>query len=177
MANTNLVTTVGGQRRYLIYYDPAVVTNDVLLSVSQIIVQPDDWHYDQPKETHYSTIMDESTAGYSSLWDIGIAIYQKPATTSILGTLRVKENSTKNYSIPATFDPSGLYNYQWSITGPATITSSSSGKNIDVFFGESGVVKITCTITNGDNGCYSSNLIEIDVGLFFRRMLIARSRF
>ena len=176
MANTNLVTTVRGQRRYLIYYDPDVVQTNMLLSVSQLIIDPENWRYDQPRETHYNTIMDESTSGYSSLWDIAIPIYVRPSTTPIRGSLRVKENALKTYSVPPTYDVDNNFTYEWFVDGHATIVSGGTSKSVNIQFYESSHVEILCKISN-PYGCYVTSKLKIGVGLNFRRMLIARNRF
>lgn len=179
---TYLVKTVKGVRRNFIYYDADIFNETVLLSASLLIGEDK-----TPFIEHYNTSHDEdlgtSGTAFQNLEDIGIAIYPKPTKTSLLGSIRVLENSTGSYNIDSGYDSLNEFIYDWTIvSGDATFVSSGNnealnvGKNVDINFNASGTIQLRCRITN-PSGCYRDIIKFIYPGILTRKMLVVRNTY
>jgi hypothetical protein len=172
---TYLVKTVKGVRRTLIYYDPDVFDETIILSASLVIGQDD-----PPFDEHYNTVHDEDLGTSGTAWqpleDIAIAIYPVPKRTTIEGPIRMKENTTKTYNLPNTYDTGGNFTYQWFIDSGAANIGSQSGKTADVNFTGTGTVKLRVRISNAA-GCYRDITKFLFPGILPRRMLVVRNSY
>lgn len=172
---TYLVKTIKGVRRTMIYYDPDIFNDKIILSASLII--GDD---DPPFNEHYNTVHDEDLGTSGTAWkpleDIAIPIYPVPKKTNINGPIRMKENTTKTYKLPDTYDTNENFTYQWFIDSGAANISAQSGKSADVNFTGTGTVKLRVKISN-PAGCYREITKFLFPGILPRKMLVVRNTY
>jgi len=172
---TYLIKTVKGVRRNLIYYDPDIFDNTVILSISLLI--GDD---DPPFNKHYNTVHDEdlgiSGTDWKPLEDIAIPVYPIPKKTKINGPIRMKENTTKEYSLNVGYDLNNNFIYQWFIDSGPAIIESQAGKSVNVTFTNSGTVKLRIRISNSA-GCFRDLTKFLYPGILTRKMLVVRNSY
>jgi hypothetical protein len=172
------VRTINGVRRTVIYYDPDIFTDTIIISASLLIgsdIKP--WKY------HYNTIHDENLGTSGTAWkpleDIAIAIYPKPLSTNILGVQRMDVNTTQVYNIIDTYDPNNLFTYDWYIVGSAYFTTNSTetllngGKSVSVFFVAVDTVTLKLKITN-PSGCFRWIIRNLYPGTLTKKLLVVR---
>jgi hypothetical protein len=177
-----LVRTVSGVRRNVIYYDPELFCESILISPSLLI------GIDEPIwDTHYNIAHDETTSGSGELdaplEDITVAIHPKPKDTQIEGQKRMLVNSTHTYSIGTEepYDVGNYFTYDWSLEGTAYFEGGSTsgqylfdvGKEVSITFPTPQTITISVTITNT---CGCSRVVTRDVypGTLTRNLLVVR---
>ena len=172
--STYLVKTINGSRRVMLYYDPDIFKDTIILSASYLI--GDD---KSPWDEHYNTVHDEITDGtnFQNLEDITIAICPIPDNTEIKGSTRVKINNTETYYIPSDYDIDNVLVYSWEVnSNNVMIISSLNGKSINIIFNSIETVEIILTISNI---CGCKRIIKKTVypGTFQRKLLILQNNY
>ena len=158
-----LLKRVNGVQRVVLFYDPDVFEDDVLLSASLLTGE------DVPFKSHYNTLHFPA-AQYGN----GIVIYGIPSATRIIGLRRVLPASTHKYSISDRYDPSHLYTYAWEITeGAGTITPVDARHITVEFADDTYVCNLQCTITNG-GGAQRRVHALINVGIIPQKLMVLR---
>lgn len=170
--STYLVKSINGSRRVMIYYDPDIFTEQILLSASYLIGEDN-----PPWNMHYNTVHDEVTDGtnFQDLEDITIAICPLPLATEIIGKSNVALNSTETYSVPTTYDVYNNYLYSWTVVN-ATIVGDSDTREVEILFDNSETVKLTLEISNtcGCKRVYTRNLYPAS---YTRSILILQNNY
>ncbi len=177
--NTNLLTpttvftkTINNVDRVIIYYDPDLFDNRVLLSASLLIGKDDpNWDF------HYNTIHDEDLGVSGNDWkdleDITIPIYPVPRSTSIIGEKNTYPSEKYTYHIDNNYDIGNQYTYTWSITGDASFVGSNTGRKVDILMGDIDTVTIKCLISN-NAGCSRYIIKNVYTGTATKKLLIVR---
>lgn len=181
-----LVKTVSGVRRNVVYYDPELFCETILISPSLLI------GIDEPIwDTHYNVAHDEGTNAINGeydapLEDITVPINPKPRDTQIEGQKRMLVNSTHTYSIGTEepYDVGDYFTYDWRLEGTAYFEGGSTsgtsgqialdaGKEINITFPTPQTITISVTITNT---CGCSRVVTRDVypGTLTRNLLVVR---
>ncbi len=182
-----LTKTVRGVRKYILYYDPELFDDTIILSASLLIGA--DLPFDAIPElinengiTHYNTIHDEdagsSGTDFKPLIDIAIPIYPKPKSTKILGVRRVEQSTSHDYHIDSLYDTTNLFTYEWDIDGDAAFDGASYNvKTVTLDFGATdGKVILKCKITN-PSGCYRYIIKTMYIGLIPKELLVVRNTY
>jgi hypothetical protein len=162
-APTHLVKTVSGIKRYILYYDPDIFKDKVILSASLML---------DGEKYHYNNIFEEPEEAVDLE---AVSIYPQPQSTLIDGSKKVEVNAEQSYTIGAGYDPEGVYNYQWSVEGNASITGMN-GRTLTVAFGEKGKATLTCYITN-PAGCGRTVTKNVYIGTAPNKLLIVRNNY
>ncbi len=153
------IRTINGVRRNIIYYDPDIFDNLIILSASLLIGSDE-----IPWTHHYNTVHDEDLGTSGTAWktleEIAIPIYPRPKRTQIEGIKRMDINSTHTYNVPITYDINNLFIYDWYIEGSANFPQNGNsqvfmngGKNVNITFTEIDTVTLKLKITN-PAGCF-----------------------
>jgi hypothetical protein len=178
-APVELVKTISGVRRNVIYYDPDLFCETILISPSLLI------GIDEPPwDTHYNIAHDEDLGTSGTAWkpleDITVAINPKPKDTQIEGQKRMLADSTHTYTIgqDEPYDTGNYFTYDWRLEGSALFDNATqenlnAGKEVDITFNGVQTVTISVTITNT---CGCSRVVTRDVypGTFTRNLLVVR---
>lgn len=175
---SKFIRTINGFRRNIIYYDPDIFDETVLLSASLLIGQDE-----IPWKEHYNTTHDEDTGISGTDWkpleDITIAIYPRPKRTQIKGLKRMDVGSTQNYFVPNTYDISNNFTYDWYIEGSALFTNNNSttylnaGKNVNIIFNDIDTITLKLKITN-QAGCFRWIIRNLYSGTATKQLLVVR---
>lgn len=175
---TNLVRTVRGTTRNVLYYDPDLFDELIIISASLLVENEED----KPYENHWNSVFDEdlgtSGTSFQTLEEIAIPIYPVPKRTKILGQKRVKPQTIAPFNIPDDYDINGNFTYEWELIGNATFVSTGTNitngdKNVSINFLDRGTVTIKVKILN-DAGCFRYIIRNIFVGEVTRKMLVVR---
>lgn len=177
--STYFIRTINGVRRTVIYYDPDIFNDLIILSAS-LLIGADEIPWDK----HYNTVHDEDTGTAGTSWkpleDIAISIYPKPKRTSIEGLRRMDVFSTQNYKVPSDYDISNLYTYDWYIVGSANFpdngniqTYLNGGKNVNLYFYDADTVTLKLKITN-PSGCFKWVIRNLYPGTQTKKLLVVR---
>lgn len=136
---TYLTKVISGSKRTVIYYDPDIFLNMIILSASLLIGRDE-----TPFAEHYNTIHDEDTGISGTDWkelsDIAISICPLPPFTNIIGETRVGLNTPNRYTINYT---DNNYTYNWSVDNGADLDIVS---NFEVIVTFSSVNNTTLTL-------------------------------
>jgi hypothetical protein len=174
-----LVKTISGVRRNVVYYDPDLFCDTILISPSLLI------GIDEPPwDTHYNIAHDEDLGTSGSAWkpleDITVAIHPKPKDTQIEGQKRMLSDATHTYSIGTEepYDTGNYFTYDWRLEGSAifgngTQENLNAGKEVDITFNGVQTVTISVTITN-TCGCFRVVTRDVYPGTFTRNLLVVR---
>lgn len=171
------IKTVNNVRRTIVYYDPEVFEDTILLSASMLIGSDT-----IPFQYHYNTVHDEDTGLSGTDWKpleaIAIAIYPVPKRTKIEGLKKMDIGSTLNYKIENGYDPTNIYTYDWYLLGNANFSNNSTeylnaGKNVDITFPSVDNIIIKCKITN-PAGCFRWITKQVFAGQLTKSMLVVR---
>lgn len=172
------VRSINGVRRTVIYYDPDIFDDLIILSASLLI--GDD---EKPWKEHYNTVHDENLGTSGTAWktleEIAIPIYPRPKRTVIEGVRRMDVNTTHQYNIPSTYDTSNLYTYDWYVEGSAYFTQNSmqsvlnAGKIVNIQFTDVDTVTLKVKITN-PAGCFRWVVRNLYPGTLTKKLLIVR---
>jgi hypothetical protein len=177
--NNNLLTpttvftkSLNNVNRVVIYYDPDLFHDTVLLSASLLIGKDDpNWEF------HYNTIQDEdlgiSGTDWKPLEDITIPIYPVPSSTYIIGEKNTYPNEKYIYNIDPKYDSLNQYNYEWSIIGDASFDGVDIGKTVSIMMGDVDTVTIKCKISN-NAGCFRYIIKNVYTGTATKKLLIVR---
>ena len=159
---TNLVKTVNGSRRQIIYYDPELFCNKKLLSVSLLIGNDE-----IPFQYHYNSTHDEDLGIDGMDWkpidDIVITLYPRPKTISILGDSRMNSDDTLYYEIATTYDINNNFTYDWELIGSGFFVDTNTqlytngGKKVQITFNGTKNTTLKLLIKNP---CGCERLIE-----------------
>ena len=172
---TYLVRTIKGVRRNLIYYDPDVFHDTIILSASLLI--GDDI---EPFQYHYNTSHDEdkgiSGTEFQDIIDIAIPVYPIPNKPNIIGSVRMKEGSVLDYFIDLSYDTENKYTYEWSIVSDVANIVSTNNRNVTLEFTDTGVTELIVTVTN-EFGCTRTNSKFLYSGVLTRKMLVVRNSY
>lgn len=174
--STYLVKTIRGQRRTVIFYDPDIFNEKILISASLLIGE------DQtPWDEHYNTVHDENTGVSGTDWkpleDITIPICPVPQKTDINGEDKIKLANIYDYTVDTNYDLLNEFLYTWEILqGNATIQGSSSDKTVSILFNSEGVVEIKLTIFN-TCGCNRITTKKLYPGKFSKKLLVLRNSY
>lgn len=171
--STYLVKTINGSRRIMIYYDPDIFKDTILLSASYLIGNDE-----SPWNEHYNTVHDEITDGtnFQDLKDITISICPLPLNTEIKGKYRIKTNTQETYSVPIDYDTNNDYIYSWSVLGNATIIGNDNEKKVNIIFYSIENVEIILTISN-ICGCKRVIKRTVYPGTYQRKLLILQNNY
>jgi hypothetical protein len=172
------IRTINGIRRNVIYYDPDIFDNLIILSASLLIGSDE-----KPWREHYNTVHDENVGTSGTAWqtleEIAIPIYPRPKRTKIEGVKRMDVNTTHPYNVPSTYDTTNLYTYDWYIEGSAIFTQNSSttllnaGKIVNIHFTVTDTVVLKLKITN-PAGCFRWVIRTLYPGTLTKKLLIVR---
>lgn len=175
-----LVKTISGVRRTVIYYDPDLFCDSILISPSLLVgIDESPWTY------HYNIAHDEDLGTSGTAWklleDITIRINPKPKDTQIEGKKRMLADSTHTYKIgdKTPYDVNNYFTYDWRLEGTAlfdnlTQEKLNGGKEVDITFNGASTVTISVTISNT---CGCSRVVSRDVypGTLTRNLLVVRN--
>lgn len=177
--NTNLLTpttvftkTINNTDRVVIYYDPDLFDDRVLLSAS-LLIGKDDPNWD----LHYNTVHDEDLGVSGNDWkdleDITIPIYPVPRSTSIRGEKNTYPEQSYIYNIDETYDINNNYTYEWFITGDASFVGPNTGKSVEIMMNSIDTITIKCKISN-DADCFRYIIKNVYPGTATKKILIVR---
>jgi hypothetical protein len=176
---TQFVRTINGVRRTVIYFDPDIFENMVILSASLLIGNDD-----IPWTEHYNTVHDEdlgtSGTAWKSLEEIAIPIYPTPKRTNIEGIRRMDVNSIHKYNLSTDYDVNNIYIYDWYITGAANFPQNgnlqeylNAGKQVNIRFTDSDTVTLKLKISN-PAGCFRWVIRNLYPGTLTKKLLVVR---
>lgn len=173
------IRTIRGVRRNVIYYDPDIFDDMVILSASLLIGTDE-----TPWINHYNTIHDEdlgiSGTNWKTLEEIAIPIYPKPKKTKIEGVRRMDINTTHDYNVPTNYDINNLFTYDWYLVGSGNFPQNSNqqtflngGKSVKVNFTDIDTVTLKLKISN-PAGCFRWIIINLYPGTLTKKLLVVR---
>lgn len=173
------IRTINGVRRTVVYYDPDIFENLIILSASLLIGSDE-----KPWREHYNTVHDEDLGTSGTAWktleEIAIPIYPIPKRTKIEGVRRMDVNTTHDYNVPSNYDLPNLYTYDWYIVGSANFpqnggnqTFIGGGKSVKINFTAVDTVTLKLKITN-PAGCFRWVIRNLYPGTLTKKLLVVR---